>query len=151
MLEYKTGDLIAAFKAGEIGVIAHQSNCFCTMGSGVALSIKKNFPDAYMADCRTVKGDKRKLGTWTSTVTKYGPVFNLYGQFDYGKDGARYTKYEALYSAMNDMARVLRTVNFNGKIGLPKIGCGTAGGNWSIVSMIIEEVLSDWEVIIYEL
>ena len=40
----------------------------------------------------------------------------------------------------------MRKVNkiFKGKhIGLPKIGCGLAGGSWSIVSKIIRDEL--WE------
>ena len=44
-------------------VIAHVANCFNTMGSGVALAIKNEFPDAYAVDCKTTAGDPSKMGT----------------------------------------------------------------------------------------
>jgi O-acetyl-ADP-ribose deacetylase (regulator of RNase III) len=34
------------------------------------------------------------------------------------------------------------------KIGLPKIGCGLAGGDWNIVRQIIERELIDMDVTI---
>jgi len=34
------------------------------------------------------------------------------------------------------------------KIGLPKIGCGLAGGDWNIVQGIIEDELHDCDVTI---
>ena len=35
-------------------------------------------------------------------------------------------------------------------IHMPKIGCGLAGGDWSIISKIIEVTLSDVDVYVYE-
>ena len=39
------------------------------------------------------------------------------------------------------------------KIGFPKnIGCGLGGGNWKVISALIEEILGEnFEVYIYEL
>lgn len=148
---YVKGDLIAAMKAGDVQCIAHQSNCFNTMGSGVALAIKKSFPEAYHADCQTEKGDARKLGGFTMAAVVEGYIFNLYGQYDYGKDGKQYTQYDHLRMAFRNMAARLRSLGFCGVIGLPKIGAGTGGGCWEVISNIIEEELSGWEVRIYEL
>lgn len=36
-------------------------------------------------------------------------------------------------------------------IGFPKIGCGTAGGDWETVRTLIEIHFSEFEVHIYEL
>lgn len=151
MLTYKKGNLIEAFIAGEVGAIGHQSNCFNTMGSGVALAIKNAFPAAYEADCTTVKGDIGKLGSMACAFTPKGPIFNLYGQYRYGKDGALYTDYDSLKRAMESMRFILDMADQDTPIGFPKIGCGTAGGDWNIVSAIIEEVFEGMEVIIYEL
>lgn len=151
MIKYKKGDLIKAFQSGEVTAIGHQSNCFNTMGSGVALAVKNAFPEAYAADCTTIKGDKSKLGSMSCCMTPKGPIFNLYGQYRYGKDGDLYTDYEALSSAMERMAFVLLMAAHNEPVGFPKIGCGTAGGNWEIVSALIDIHFSDFEVIIYEL
>lgn len=151
MIKYKKGDLIKAFQSGEVTAIGHQSNCFNTMGSGVALAIKNAFPAAYAADCTTVKGDKSKLGSMSCCMTPKGPIFNLYGQYRYGKDGDLYTDYEALSSAMERMAFVLKMAEHDKPVGFPKIGCGTAGGNWEIVAALIDIHFSTFEVYIYEL
>lgn len=156
MIEYKEGCLVKAFKRGEVQAIAHQANCFNTMGSGVAKAIRAEWPDVYEADCQTVKGDRDKLGTlsWCPVVTDgrrkdgHGPVFNLYGQYNYGYDAKQYTDLEALESAMGVMARFCRVMNIT-KIGLPKLGCGLAGANWDDVAEIIERQLGQFEVIVY--
>lgn len=78
---YVKGNLIEALKSGSVQAIAHQANCFNTMGSGVALAIKNAFPEAYEADCKTVKGDKKK--TWWihygchSTRLHFQPVWSV--------------------------------------------------------------------------
>jgi len=148
---YVKGCVVEALKSGSVGVIAHSCNCFNTMGSGVALAIKNAFPEAYEADCRTEKGDKRKLGGFTMAAIVEGYVFNLYGQYNYGKDGAQYTNYEALRGALRNMAFKLKSLGFTGTIGLPKIGAGTGGGDWETISEIIKQELTLWEVKIYEL
>lgn len=148
---YVKGDLIQALKQGSIQCIAQQCNCFNTMGSGVALAIKNAFPSAYEADCKTVKGDKSKLGGFTMTAIVEGYVFNLYGQYNYGKDGNQYTNYEALRGALRNMAFKLKSLGFAGTIGLPKIGAGTGGGDWETISEIIKQELNQWEVMVYEL
>ena len=56
------GDLIELAKFGRFDVIIHGCNCFCNMNAGFAKSIKFNFPEAYLADAQTIKGEKRK--TW---------------------------------------------------------------------------------------
>jgi O-acetyl-ADP-ribose deacetylase (regulator of RNase III) len=57
------GDLLNLASIGEFDVIVHGCNCHCTMGAGIAAAIKKRFPEAYAADCATLKGDRSKLGT----------------------------------------------------------------------------------------
>lgn len=148
---YVKGDLINALKQGTVQCIAHQANCFNTMGSGVALAIKKAFPQAYEADCATTKGDVRKLGGFTLAATVEGYIFNLYGQYNYGKDGACYTQHDHLQASLKNMACKLRSLGFCGTIGLPKIGAGTGGGDWEVIEKIIAYELKEWEVKIYVL
>jgi O-acetyl-ADP-ribose deacetylase (regulator of RNase III) len=131
-------------------VIAHGANCFCTMGSGIAPQIKAKYPEAYEVDCATKKGDKNKLGTLTHTVKQTNPiVVNCYTQYDYrGRLGGRMDlDYKALQSCMK-----LLKEKFTGKtIGLPMIGSGLAGGDWSIISKIIESELDGEDVTIVQL
>lgn len=156
MIKYKTGDLIEAFQSGEVHVIAHQANCMNTMGSGVAKAIREAFPQAYASDSVTAKGDKEKLGGFTvSADEKCGLIFNLYGQFDYGREvGKVYTDLSALRSAMNQMSTFLHHIDYHeagGTIGLPKLGAGLGGAKWEDVEQIIIEELHAFDVTIYSL
>lgn len=139
------GDLIKKAKEGEFNLIVHGCNCFCTMGAGIAKSIKREFPVAFYADLATPKGSREKLGTCSfATVAGRGTsliVVNAYTQFDY-LGGRVKVNYDAVRLCMRWVRR-----NFGDKrIGLPKIGAGLAGGDWEIISKIIEEELSGVDV-----
>ncbi len=144
-----TGDLVEAFLRGDVNVLGHQANCFNTMGAGIALQIKQRLPQAYAVDCATLKGNPRKLGKMSCVTIGKGMVFNLYGQFNLGRN-KRHTDYDALRSALRMMAVKLVDHKAAAKIGLTKLGCGLAGGDWTIVSAIIEEELSGFDVTIYQ-
>lgn len=133
------GNLIKLAKKGDFDVIIHGCNCFCQMGAGFALQIKNVFPEAYAADLETVKGDRNKLGTFSfAEIDRFEKpliVINAYTQYHWR--GKKNADYDAIRSAFN-----LIKANFPGlKIGYPMIGAGLAGGNWKIISKIIDEEL----------
>ena len=158
-LKYKVGDICDALESGEVASIGHQANCFNTMNSGVAKSIRTRFPDAYVADCETEKGDKNKLGDisvglHTREDRTVGLIYNLYGQYNYGYDAAGYTNYDALRSALIEMRDDLTTAigrEVWKNVGFPKIGAGLGGGDWDTIEAIINEVFVDFDVTIYTL
>jgi O-acetyl-ADP-ribose deacetylase (regulator of RNase III) len=145
------GDLIQAGINGDVDLIIHQCNCFCTMKSGIAPKIAKAFPWAKEADDGTIIGDRRKLGRY-SVGMGLPIIINLYGQYDWrGRSSGKVeTDYEALEEGLRRLALDLAVINFKGKIGIPKIGCGLGGGDWSIVKAIIEDKLGFEEVYYYE-
>lgn len=139
------GDLLEYAKIKQFDAIVHGCNCFCTMGSGIAKQIKEQFYEAYAADCKTKKGDILKLGSYTQCKAIHYDfiIINGYTQFDYGTD-SRKADYEAI-------ALVMRKIGYNFKnqtIGMPKIGAGLGGGDWYIISKIIESELKDCNVVI---
>lgn len=144
-MKYKVGDIIQALLNKEIDAFGHQCNCFNNMGSGIAVKVKEHFPSVWEADQRTVRGDINKLGTFTKA---YGiGIYNLYGQYHYGK-GKVQTKYKMLGEALQRMKKDLKGSK---RVGFPLIGCGLAGGDWTIVSGMIEEIFKGWDVTIYVL
>lgn len=152
MIKYKIGDLLDA----EVDAIAHCCNTFCTMGNGIAPKIKKEWPEVYAADYATRKGDRTKLGTFTKAVVEDGEftIYNLYGQYGYSKrdSGIRDLDYDAIFDALDAMADDV--IACGGKtVGLPFIGCGLAGGKWSVVEAMIEETLvaKGLQVVVYQL
>jgi O-acetyl-ADP-ribose deacetylase (regulator of RNase III) len=135
-----TGDLLQCALEGQFDVIVHGCNCQCQMGKGIALSIKRLFPEAYAADCATVRGDPAKLGTISvAQVRRNGIAFyivNGYTQVRWRGNGVK-ADYDAIRSVMN----VVKT-EFSGKrIAYPKIGAGLAGGEWATIRSIIEQAL----------
>lgn len=145
------GDLLAA----PVDVICHGCNCFHTMNSGVARAIREKYPEAYNVDrAHTKKGDTAKLGTFTKTAFSSVTIYNLYAQWDYGRlQNKVYVEYDKLEKALEAMKQDLIVNNRyeTSKIGMPRIGCGLAGGNWSVVKQIIKRVFQDKDIYIYSL
>ena len=143
------GDLIKLAQAGQFDVIIHGCNCFCTMGAGIAKTIKRVFPAAYQADLKTLKGDRSKLGTisWAEVKNENSTliVVNGYTQFHWRGRG-RKADYDAIRSVFQAVKK-----QFSGKrIGYPAIGAGLAGGDWSVIAAIIEEELAGEEHVFVE-
>jgi O-acetyl-ADP-ribose deacetylase (regulator of RNase III) len=121
-----------------VDAILHGANIHNTFGSGIALAIKNKYPAAYAADCETVAGDYKKLGTFTFAEVKPNYyVFNLYQQTLHGKHG-RNLDYDAFYNALNAAKNKIESMQLK-KIALPYlIGCDRAKGDWRIVSTMID-------------
>ena len=135
------GDLIKLALNKEFDVIVHGCNCQCVMSAGIAKTIKTVFPEAYVADSQTIKGDRSKLGTIsTATVNRDNheiTIVNAYTQFHWRGKGVK-VDYQAIASCFKEIK-----AQFSGKrIGYPLIGAGLAGGDWSIISTIIDEELA---------
>lgn len=130
----------------EANLIIHCTNCFHTMGGGIALAIKNKYKEAYEADLETEYGSEDKLGTFSvSRRTEDNKfIFNLYGQYEFG--GLRPLNYEAFYSGLEATKISIDNKNFeltemNPVIGFPaRIGSALAGGNWKVVREMIYAV-----------
>jgi len=136
-----SGDLLQLAVDGHFDVIIHGCNCQCQMGKGIALAIKRRFPEAYAADCRTAKGDVAKLGTISvAEVDRGGDVLyvvNGYTQFHWRGNGVK-----ADYAAIRSVMKTVRATFAGKRIGYPGIGAGLAGGDWDVIRTIIEEELA---------
>jgi len=134
-----TGDLLNLAEAGMFDVIIHGCNCLCNMGSGIAKTVKNRYPQAFKADCETVKGDREKLGDYTySLVGKNKDIIliNAYTQYSYSRD-----KVDVDYDAVRNVFSKIKRDYSKKKIGYPLIGAGLAGGDWEIIEAIINEEL----------
>ena len=122
--------------------IAHQCNCFHTMGAGIARQIAIKYPEALEADKDTPYGDIKKLGLFSQSAVKGSKdkiIYNVYGQHRFGSE-KRHTSYDAL---VDGLTRVRFDCLENGltKLGIPfNIGCRLGGGKWKIVRSIVETI-----------
>jgi O-acetyl-ADP-ribose deacetylase (regulator of RNase III) len=159
-LIYKEGNLLLA---KDVEVISHQANCQNTFGSGIARTIREMYPAAYEADCSAARAKVNTLGRFSvgyipadNNPSSISRIYNLYGQNLFGK-GTRQTNYDALYSALEGMAHDLTENDMDlpvPSVGFPyQMGSFRGGGNWDIVSRLIEVAFDDYpnDVIVYRL
>lgn len=135
---------IASVKSG---VIIHQVNCQGVMGSGVAAVLRARYPviwEKYKERC----DHNTDVGNPTAALLGYAQlvpvadglqVCNLFSQNHYGRDGRRYTSYDALDTGLHHLATQLGP--FVDSLHHPLIGAGLGGGSWSIIKAIIEHRL----------
>lgn len=140
------GDMVKSMLNGELQAYAHQANCFCTMGKGIAPLLAKANPEVFKADRETEKGSPYKLGKFSVTTDTSKPlVYNLYGQFHWSKFKTQKginTDYNALESSLESALEDMWKKEIT-KLGIPLIGCGLAGGEWEIVKDMVIGI-SDW-------
>jgi len=136
------GDLVDYAATGRFDVIIHGCNCFHTMGAGIAKLIASQFPEALIADKETSHGDISKLGSYSTAKVLRGAtkftIVNAYTQHQWRGRG-RKVSYDAIQSCFEKISTEFKEA----RIGYPQIGAGLAGGDWDIISDIIDEALSD--------
>jgi O-acetyl-ADP-ribose deacetylase (regulator of RNase III) len=167
MLKYIDGNLITLALEGKFDVIAHGCNCFCQMKSGIAPQMASTFGcNDFNLEQKWFAGDINKLGQidyrelfiydgevryypdYLATKTSKLIVINAYTQFYYNGNNPNKAKAPVDYDAITLCMRKIKH-KFNGlKIGLPKIGSKLAGGDWNIISNIIDTELSGEDVTI---
>ena len=160
MLKIIDGDI---FESGA-DIIAHQVNCQGVMGSGVARQVREKFPkvyEKYAMLCRLHKATGMPLlgmclvEPVNGVRRDQGPyIANLFGQDEYGYDGRCYTDYDKLRESLarlHDIADALSCdYGRKAKLAIPYLmGCHRGGGDWEIVSKMIEEELTDCDVTLY--
>lgn len=150
-LSYRKGDVIQAFLDDEFQAFAHGCNCFKVMGAGVAAQVRARLPTLYQADRNFDSTPQYRLGrisTYLWSESKVG--FNLYTQFRYG--GNKEVDYQAIEKSLTRVRDSMIYLGLN-TLGIPRIGCGLGGGEWSQVEFIIDQVFrnTDFTITVYDL
>lgn len=125
------------------GVILQQVNAQNAMGSGFAKAVYEKWPKV-----------KTSFHAWSAAfpadVVRMGKVqpiqldtdlwiVNIVGQRFAGRDGMRYTSYDALDEGLLSTAVWLRDHGFGSHdVHFPLIGAGLGGGHWPAIAALIE-------------
>ena len=131
-----TADLLTA--PGNIG---HQVNCRGVMGAGLAKAVRTRYPEAFRAYHEFCQSRPAPELLGMIQPVRLSPdriIFNLFGQLNYGL-GKTHTDYDALRTIAQKLMD--RDITIHLPYGM---GCGLAGGDWTIVSQIFENVKGDW-------
>lgn len=128
------------------GIIVHQVNCKGVMGAGLAKQIRNKYPVVYTkyrefingADPTSLLG-KHQITRVTNTLI----VLNIFGQLNYGTSTMQtdYAAFENALSTFSNLYKLSEKVNTkHSPIYFPYgIGCGLAGGDWNIISKLIDK------------
>jgi O-acetyl-ADP-ribose deacetylase (regulator of RNase III) len=147
-IEYITGNLLE----GPEQVILHGANAQGRMASGIAKDIRATYPNAYIEYMKKYNTSGLILGEVIWAIDNDRIIGNLITQKYYGKDGKKYVNDDAIRSALrevNDFAKLLDDTL--PRIGMPLIGAGLGGGDWKIISAIIEEESTHFQPVVYTL
>lgn len=148
MINHVKGDI---FKS-DADIIIHQVNCQGVMGSGVAKQVKNLYPNVYVHYREYCKDftPEEMLGTvFMVPIDTIKPRFvaNFFSQNNFGYDGNCYTSYEAFEKCLLYMKKNYSEFS----MAIPYlIGCRRGGGSWEKIYKMIENILGDCEVTIYE-
>ena len=138
---------------GYTHIIGHQVNGQGVMGSGIAKTIKEQYPEAYSEYVKHPKiKDRAVMGDLQVVKSKDRYIANLFGQFNYGRNPeVIYTEKDKLKEALIKLKMYAKENNLT--IGIPfNIGCGLGNEKWeeNILPMI-KEVFKDYYIIVYRL
>lgn len=143
-MKHQVGNLVQSVKSG---LILQQVNCQGVMGSGIAKELRETYPvvwEDYKDLCSKAAPQSLLGQAQLVQVTDALYIANLFGQLHYGRDGRRYTSYDALDDALLMLGDALvRSDLALTDIHHPLIGCGLGGGHWPVVEAIIKARLGD--------
>lgn len=142
-IEYKQGSLLEAPER----YLVHGCNAQKKMASGIAKLIREKYPEAFDAYEKTYElQGKLDLGQAIFVNCHDGKiVINAITQKFYGREpNTIYVSYEAIREAVRRINRFVRE-----PVAFPQIGAGLGGGDWQLISQIIEEEATNFQPIVY--
>lgn len=162
MIQYITGNALEPIGDKVNKIIAHVCNDQGKWGSGFVVPLGKKFP---LAEESYRNQDEYKLGSGKLVAYAGYPgihVFNMIGQHMLRRDeeGHPPIRYDAVWKCLRTLREdwkynrycVSRIGNVESRSWhLPRIGCGLAGGSWSIMREIIKDALQGEDVYVYTL
>jgi O-acetyl-ADP-ribose deacetylase (regulator of RNase III) len=139
-LELRKGDL---FADESLSALAHGCNCSGSMGRGIAVEFRKRWPamyEAYRAECKAGRFRPGNVFVWDAPART---IFNLATQPSPGPSA----RLEFIDSSLNEAIRIAESRSIS-LIGMPRIGAGYGGLDWTAVKRILEAVGAKTEVVL---
>ncbi len=149
-LEYVKGNLLDT----EHQYILHGVNAQGVYNAGVAKAIRDRYPSAYSVYRYQYEQGLQTLGSVTFAEQDDGKtIINAVTQEFYGGDSSKvYVSYTAINEALARISWWLSCRQYSEAlpcIAMPKIGAGLGGGDWDIISEIIEQKAVHFQPVVY--
>lgn len=143
MVNETRGDLLNA----DVEIKVHQTNIWGIMGAGIAAQIREKYPKVnkeYVDWCENHAKDGL-IGTIFVCKAEDGSrICNMFSQNVVARD-ATLTNYGAFKECLKLLHEYMEKRDIR-SVGFPKyIGCGIAGGNWSVIEPLIRKEFEEDE------
>jgi hypothetical protein len=145
---------------GTTVIIPHVCNNINLFGAGFAAQVAEKFP--VVKDNFHLLGKTAKLGQVQHVLVAHNKSYGhrLYVSNMIAQNGIKNTKnqrpinYGALVYCMNDIKNFISQLKKNGEVNkvqihAPKFGSGLAGGDWTFIANLIEDIWTNTEVYVY--
>lgn len=140
-ITYVPGDATAP-RTGGLRIVAQVVNdAAFTWGGGFSLSVRKKWPAAQSAYREWASTDRNlRLGNiHLAPIDGYLTVASLIAQHGFGPSARPRIRYVHLRNSLRQLADV--AIRQGASVHMPKIGCGQAGGIWTVVKELVEDEL----------
>ena len=141
---FLSGDL---FAYPGLDALAHGCNCAGAMGKGIAVEFRARFPQMYEEYKRRCKEGRFRPGDVFEWAEGAMTVYNLGTQATW-RTKAKLGDVETALRTMVELASIRRVK----RIGLPRIGAGLGGLDWSFVRDFISKLgdTTATELVVFE-
>ena len=136
-------------------IIVHVCNDVGGWGRGFVVSLSKRWPEIERSYRRWFEKKSPQLGM-NLIVEGFHQgddriiVINMVAQHDVViKNNVHPIRYDALERCLEQVAPFATSIGAS--VHMPRIGCGLAGGRWSVVEEIINRTLLDIPIFVYDL
>lgn len=143
----KFGDMLSC----ESGVLIHGCNAHGVMGSGIAWSVREKYPAAYEAYHAYCENFRKNLNISSIVgdvvdckIDENLIIMNAITQETFGRDKKVYVDYSAIYTCFKKVLAITQERYPHLTVNYPLIGAGLGGGDWSIISDIIDTAFSEY-------
>lgn len=134
MLRYSRKDIFGV----PIQTIVNTVNCVGVMGKGVALEVRKRFPDIYKQYAEACKKGEVQIGRLRLFKDHDPWVLN----FPTKRHWRESSKLEYIERGLRTFAKGYRKSGIQ-SVAFPKLGCGSGGLEWKQVKLVMEKYLKE--------
>lgn len=131
-VEYITGDIFTT----TLPALGHGVNIYGVMGSGIAVLVRRNFPDIYIPYKTACENKTLLAGGFQPILTESGMwIFNMASQ---DKPGANASL--SFLEATTETAFIFAEQQSISGFALPRIGAGVGGLDWEDVDKSLNRI-----------
>ena len=161
IFNYTNGEILAGLPeqvvqgdifSTHLNAIAHGVNCQGVMGAGIALEVKRRYPEAYNGYVRYLNRYDPIQYTAVGTMHPYQVpgtnlhILNCFTQVDTAKRrGDVAISYQSIFTSFLDAGLYCKENGIK-ELAIPQVGAGLGGGNWKIIYQLIANALAFYGV-----